>query len=93
MNTPTTETIKRRINKEIYALGVYHPEIPLSDIFSIVERHAGKVVQEDGTTWSGWLCGEDGEASFQIETRKRFWLRIQWHKMQSGNYEITAYVS
>lgn len=89
----TNQTIRKCINKQIYALGIYHPQIPLDDIFAIVEKFAGKVVQEDGTPWSGLLCGENGDTYFQIEGKKRFCLRLMWYKMPSGNYEITAYVS
>lgn len=89
---PTTQTIKNRINKELHALPVYFSEIPLDVIFYIVKEHAGQVIQEDGTPWSGILCGDDGLASFGIAGRK-FFLFLIWHKMNSGNYEITAYVS
>lgn len=94
MNTkPTTQTIKNRINKELHALPIYFSEIPLDVIFYIVKDHCERgVVQEDGTPWSGILCGDDGSANFAIGGY-RFWLRVMWHKMPSGNFEITAYVS
>jgi hypothetical protein len=88
----TNQTIKNRINRELASLSNYFPAIPIDTIFEIVKTHAGVVVQEDGTPWSGFLCGEDGAANFEIEGRK-FVLRIMWHEMPSGNYEITAYVS
>lgn len=89
-----TQTIKNRIGRELHSLttNVYFPEIPLDKIFAIVENHAGTVIQEDGTPWGGLLCGDDGLASFGIAGRK-FFLFLIWHKMNSGNYEITAYVS
>jgi hypothetical protein len=88
----TNQTIKNRINKELHALPVYFSEIPLDVIFYIVKEHAGQVVQEDGTPWSGILCGDDSAASFGIAGYK-FALRVMWHKMPSGNFEITSYVS
>ena len=88
----TNETRKRHINKQLHALPLYSLEIPLQEIFNIVEKKSGMVVQEDGTPWDGFLCGEDGTASFEIAGYK-FALRVMWHKMDSGNYEITAYVS
>lgn len=88
----TTQTTKARINRQIHNLGIYHPEIPLDDIFAIVRYHAGRIVQEDGTEWSGILCGDDGSARFEI-AGKNFPLFLTWHKMNSGNYEIVAYVS
>jgi hypothetical protein len=89
MNTQTT---KNRINKELHALPIYFSEIPLDVIFYIVRDHAGQVVQEDGTPWSGLLCGDEGNTRFAIEGRK-FFLYLSWYKMNSGNYEIVAYVS
>lgn len=90
----TNQTIKNRIGRKLHSLitNVYFPEIPLDKIFAIVEKHAGIVVHEDGTPWSGILCGDDGLASFGIAGRK-FFLFLIWHKMPSGNYEITAYAS
>jgi hypothetical protein len=90
----TNQTIKNRIGRELHNLttSVYFPAIPLDTIFSIVEKHAGIVIQEDGTPWSGFLCGDDGLASFGVKDKK-FFLFLIWHKMPSGNFEITAYVS
>ena len=88
----SNQTIKNQINRELAKLGIYHPQIPLFHIFYIVRSYAGQVIQEDGTPWSGFLCGDDSAANFDIEGCK-FILRVMWHKMPSGNYEITAYVS
>lgn len=89
----SNKAIKDSINKELSALQIYHPSIPLQEIFSIVERNSDSmVVQEDGTRWSGFLCGDDSHATFEIAGFK-FALRVMWHRMNSGNYEITAYVS
>jgi hypothetical protein len=87
-----TATTKNRINKELSALPTYHNEIPLSQIFEIVEKHAGKVVQEDNTPWSGFLCGDSGQTTFDIEGVK-FHLFLSWYTMPSGRYEVIAYVS
>jgi hypothetical protein len=87
-----TQTAKNRINRQLSALGTYHAEIPLTAIFAIVKEHAGQVVQEDGTPWSGFICGENGQSTFDIEGVK-FHLFLSWYQMQSGRYEITTYVS
>ena len=85
---------KRSINKELNAVNkIYYPHIPLSLIFTIVENHTkSMIVQEDGTKWSGLLCGEDGTGNFAI-ARRRYILRLMWHRMSSGNYEIVSYVT
>lgn len=89
----TRQLITKSVNRELYKLGIYHPEIPLNDIFNVVEKYAGKVVQEDGTPWSGFLLGENGDTYFDIKGIKNFRLRLMWYKMPSGNYEITAYIA
>lgn len=88
-----TSTAKNTINKSLTAINrTYHPAIPLTEIFEIVAKNAGRVVDVDGTPWSGILCGDDSHCTFNIEGVK-FSLYLAWYKMPSGNYEITAYVS
>ena len=92
MNT-TTE--KRQLNRQLHSftLNEYFSSIPLDTLFMIVEtKTKSKIVQEDGTPWSGILCGDNSMARFAIAGRK-YGLFIQWYKMESGRYEITAYVS
>jgi hypothetical protein len=89
----TNQTTKNRINRELYPLSTsYHLAIPLDIIFGIVEKHVGMVVQEDGTRWSGLLCGDEGRANFAI-ANSRLVLYLGWYQMPSGVYEITLYVS
>lgn len=90
-----TQAEKREINKLLYrfTMNEYFSSIPLDIIFMIVERETNsKIVQEDGTPWSGILCGDDSRTNFTIASRK-YTLRLEWYKMPSGNYEINAYVS
>jgi len=92
--TTSIQTIKARTNRELAKLTAgYLPEIPLSDIFSVIrERTGAGVVQEDGTPWSGFICGESGSCSLTIQGF-RFSFRMTWFQMPSGKYEVTAYVS
>lgn len=102
-------TQKNRINRAIHALGNYHEEIPLGRIFEICQENGVKVLQEDGTPWSGFLvggaeCGSE-KANSQIAhfdlavDRDGQWnpsnniLNMTWCVMPSGKYEIVAYVS
>lgn len=87
-----TQTTKNRINKDLSKIGTYHAEVPLTQIFEIVKNHAGEVVDVDGTPWGGLLCGENGQATFDIANVK-FHLFLSWYTMPSGRYEITVYVS
>lgn len=89
------QTIKARINRELSKLTAdYLPEIPLGEIIKVVEKHAGEgtVVQEDGTRWSGMLCGSEGTARIKINGF-RFYLVVQWFTMPSGKYEVVSYAS
>jgi hypothetical protein len=89
----STQTLKNRANKELSAVNTcYHIAIPLDLIFLIVSRHIGAVVQEDGSPWSGILCGDEGRAVFAIADSK-ISLYLSWYKMSSGRYEIVSYVS
>ena len=91
---PSNTTIKNQINRDLgKGIPTYCPEIPLDDIFQIISNHGGTVIQEDGTAWSGLLCGAEGETSFVIAGLKNIFLRLSWYKMQSGKYEIITYVS
>lgn len=55
-----------RINRKLHSLGNYHDSIPLGTIRSILEQHGFKLLQEDGTEWSGLLCGDQSEAIFDL---------------------------
>lgn len=65
--------------------------IPLNDILDAA-KEVGVPVQEDGTPWSGILCGRGGRASIQLQGARR-WLQLQWYKLESGNYEVNAYIA
>jgi hypothetical protein len=105
-----TQKIRRPINKEIQDLlsPIYFNEIPLGDLFDILEAHGLVAVQEDNTRWSGILCGESVHTTFDLadmsESRSENGLTfydepangvlvLSWYKMASGRYEIVAYLS
>ena len=77
----------------------YHESIPLTEIDNILRDNGLKLVQEDGSDWSGFLCGEDGSCTIDLATAgtnipvKNFMLVLQWHKMPSGRYEVNTYLS
>ena len=95
----TRTTTRSRMNRQLSALGNYHPSIPLDDIFSCVSSNGGMVVQEDDTPWSGFLCGEKGNANMRIlfpDNSKPMYLYIAWEKMETRTgyrYEMITYVS
>lgn len=75
----------QKINRELSALcRNYFPEIPISKIQSILDVFELKIPD-------GIYCGREGESIEEIG--HGVWLRMTWYKMQSGNFEIVAYVS
>jgi len=83
------------MNREIHEItNGFKPEIPLDEIFNAISNNGGRAVDEAGNDWSGILCGADGTANIEVEFEgKNFWLRVSWHKMESGNWETVAYIS
>ena len=92
-------TTARRINKSLSALGSYHPEVPLNEIFECVNAQYGTPVQEDGTPWQGMLCGAQGQTTIPVvwvDGSKPMYLHLLWYKMDTRTgyrYEIVAYIS
>lgn len=86
------------VNKYLNELGrKYHDLVPLSDIMVAMRANGLTLLQEDGTEWSGFLCGEDSNATIQCADLElnpvHRWLSLSWYRMPSGRYEVTAYVS
>lgn len=44
----------------------YFSQIPLEDISQALKECGLVLLQEDNTEWAGWLCGEEGRATFSI---------------------------
>jgi len=95
---------RRKIGKALSKLDNYHQKIPLKTIDDILKKEGYLLVQEDGTEWDGFIIGSDGEDSFDIgkidtlenkmyKIISNAMLRMQWHKMNSGKYEITVYLT
>jgi hypothetical protein len=73
----------------------YYQSIPLKTIAASANLNGIKLIDEDGSDWEGFLTGRDGRASIDLaEVRTSLvvsTLHLQWHKMESGRYEINAY--
>jgi hypothetical protein len=91
---------KKKVNK---AVGVvvdptYFNKIPLADIMEAIEGFGYLVVDEEHNRWSGFLCGREGQAMFDILSREtgkldNSNLMLSWYTMPSGRYEVLAYVA
>jgi len=67
-------------------------EFPLDEIKTKLAADGMFMVQEDGTPWSGIFCGSDGDAGIALSGIERSEIRIMWHTMQSGKFEMTVYI-
>ena len=77
---------RNQVNVKLYELGKhYHHVLPLSDIDCALLCAGFNVLEE------AIYCGRDGHSHEQVGPRT--WLSLSWHKMESGRYEVTAYVS
>jgi hypothetical protein len=87
----------RKANDQIYDLinNKYFREVPLDQIFEIVER-AG--LHFDPEERASFLTGRDGQAKWELFSAAgspvNHMLVLNWHKLDTtGRYEIVAYVS
>lgn len=74
-----------RVNAVLVAMGNYHNSIPL-DIVNAALVQAGFDELEPMI-----LCGREGNIHENVGRNR--WLSLTWYKMESGRYEVVAYVS
>ena len=101
-----TKAINKEIHKLLEP--IHFDIIPLSDIFDILERHGVQVLQEDQTPWSGLLLGgvdNTEQVYFDLAKDQETFegryihmignccLTLSYYKMQSGRYEVLAYIA
>lgn len=80
---------RNKLNKELTKLTVnkYFPEIPIK-LFETIFRF----FEIDTEFLDGIYCGRSGRAEEKIPGTNLFWV-LTWYRMESGRYEIVAYVS
>jgi len=83
----------------------YLTDIPMNQIINILKKNGLILLQEDGTPWGGILTGRSSQADFEVGdassnggygTYAKYtnsMLRMSWHKMTSGKWEIIAYLT
>ena len=87
MTAQQERVARRKVNSLLYELGcTYYDGLPIARI-------------DDALTSNGFdatepaiYCGRDGNCS-PMQVGAYTWLSLSWHKMESGRYEVTAYVS
>jgi hypothetical protein len=78
---------RKQANDALYDLGlIYHDGLPIQEINWILTRYDDFNPLEDAI-----YCGRDGQVHEQVGAKT--WLTMTWHKMESGRYEIVAYLS
>jgi hypothetical protein len=100
MASKMSQKMREKINANLYGINrIYHTEIPLGAIFNVLKSNGVTPIQEDGTEWTGFLCGETGRTEISLKHNNcdneitDSMLIIGWYKLVSGRYEINAYIS
>jgi hypothetical protein len=84
---PNERSARNKANKALADLSrKYHQGIPTTELTNILDQ-AGF----DSRPLEGIYTGRDGKSHDQVGPKT--WLALSWHKMDSGNYEINAYLS
>ena len=86
----------------------YFPNVPIKEIIKALHKVGLVILQEDSTGWEGFITGKSGKmlvplAPTETETNYKgvkFFTPftntqfvMTWHKMDSGTFEVIAYVS
>jgi hypothetical protein len=84
---PNERSARNKANRLLADLSrKYHQGIPTTELTNILDQ-AGF----DSRPLEGIYTGRDGKSHDQVGPKT--WLALSWHKMDSGNYEINAYLS
>lgn len=99
--------LRKQMNKAMWKVlkPTYFDSIPLDSIFNVLKDFGLVPLQEDYTSWSGFLCGRSGECFMEMGFADSLYsnifyqpvensvLRMTWYKMESGRYEVIAYIT
>jgi len=84
---PTLKTRLAHVNQALWALGTrYHDFLPFELIDAILNSNG--FFEIDNFDRKGQTC-----TSIQSYVGDDKWLHVSWYKMDSGRYEVTAYVN
>jgi hypothetical protein len=76
----------RHVNRHLYELGrTYHASVPLDTVSTLLETYGFNPLE------AMLLCGREGHLHEPVGHDK--WVSMTWYKMESGRYEIVAYLS
>lgn len=87
MTAQQERVARRKVNAVLHGLGLaYHDSLPICTIDDVL------LANGFNATEPAIYCGRDGNCS-PMQVGEFTWLSLSWHKMESGRYEVTAYVS
>ena len=85
----TANALKRdtkAVNDALYGMGrTYHQSVPLDAVNGLLTHYGFNELD------AMLLCGHEG--SLHENVGRNRWLSLTWYKMESGRYEVVAYVS
>lgn len=91
------DAVPASVGNKLAEIGkTYWATIPLDKIFAAVRSAGYEPVDEDGEPWEGMLTGREGRAVIDLQKSGKpvkEALALQWYKMESGKFEVNAYVS
>jgi hypothetical protein len=74
------------VNDALYGMGrTYHQSVPLDAVNGLLTHYGFNELD------AMLLCGREG--SLHENVGRNRWLSLTWYKMESGRYEVVAYVS
>lgn len=83
----TVRTMRRKVNEDLHTLGLtYHDFLPVSKIDTILESH--------GLNQTAlWIPSSNGGMRVHDEVGQGLWLSVTAYRMDSGRWEVVAYVN
>jgi hypothetical protein len=84
-NAAQENKARKAANKSLASLASYHPFLPISYIDAVLAGYGFAPLEE------AVYCGREGRMTQQVGART--WIAMSWYKMESGRYEIVAYLS
>lgn len=76
----------KAVNDALYGMGrTYHQSVPLDAVNGLLTHYGFNELD------AMLLCGREG--SLHENVGRNRWLSLTWYKMESGRYEVVAYVS
>lgn len=95
--------IRKSLNKNIHNMikkngSCYFDHLPIDKLNECMKKEGFYLMNEDGTKLCAVFCGKDGRAEInfgmeEFDIVENSTLQLYWHTMESGNIEITAYIS